>query len=137
MKGLITYLNFDGQTKEAITFYNKCFGGDLYLMPFGEIPGGCAPEAKDRTMHASISKNGVSVLMASDSPPGMPIQQGNNCWVNVNCESLDEIERLFVQMGEGGAVRMPLDNQFWGARFGMLTDRFGVQWMFNYELPKG
>ena len=76
------------------------------------------------------------MLMASDTMPGMPYTQGNNVYVNVDCESVAEIERIFAAMSEGGKVTMPLADQFWGARFGMLVDKFGLHWMFNCELPK-
>ena len=86
-------------------------------------------------MHARLTK-GQAVLMASDTTPGMPYQQGNNFSININCESLAEIERLFTAFSEKGKVTVPLQDTFWGARFGMLTDQFGVNWMFNFELSK-
>jgi PhnB protein len=136
MKEIVTYLNFDGKTRAAMTFYAKSLGTELELMPFShgqcDVPKG----AEDRIMHARLIKNGVPVLMASDTPPGMPLHEGNNFSVSVNCESMQEIERLFAALGEKGNVTMPLQNMFWGAHFGMLTDQFGINWMFNYELPK-
>ena len=75
--------------------------------------------------------------MASDTMPGMPFQAVDNLYVCAQCDSAEEIERLFAGLGEGGTVESPLDNMFWGARIGTLTDRFGIHWMFNYELPKG
>jgi PhnB protein len=86
-------------------------------------------------MHASLT-NGNAVLMASDTMPGMTFTPGNNVINNVDCESVDEIERVFAAMSEGGKVTMPLQDQFWGARFGMLVDKFGMNWMFNCQLPK-
>ncbi|HYZ84133.1 MAG TPA: VOC family protein [Bryobacteraceae bacterium] len=137
MKQLVTYLNFDGTCHEAMKFYAKNFGAELQVHTFGEMPPDfpCPEDAKNRVMHASLTKDGVT-LMASDAPPGMPIQMGNNVWVNVVCESMDEIKRLFAAFSEGGEVVMDLQDQFWGAHFGMLRDKFGTQWMFNYELPK-
>jgi PhnB protein len=90
------------------------------------------PELKDQTMHAFL-KTGDIVIMASDSMPGMELVAGNNVWININCESDEEIERLFKAMGEGGKVVMPLADQFWGAKFGMLNDRYGMHWMFNFQ----
>jgi PhnB protein len=86
-------------------------------------------------MHARLS-NGKTLLMASDTVPGRPFQQGNNFSVSIHCESLPEIEKLFTALAENGKVSMPLDDAFWGARFGMLTDQFGIHWMLNYEYPK-
>ena len=136
MKQIVTYLNFDGTCREAMTFYGKCLGAELQIMPFSDSPGDFPKEAKDRVMHANLNKGGCSILMASDIMPGMPFTAGNNVWVSVHCESVEEIERLFAAFSDKGTVRMPLSDQFWGARFGMLADRFGVQWMFNYEYPK-
>jgi PhnB protein len=137
MKDVLTYLNFDGETRRAMEFYHKCLGGELQVMGFGDIPGGCPPEQKDRTMHARLTVNGRDVLMASDTQPGHKLERGNDFHVSVQCESIEEIERLFAAVGEGGKVVMPLGDMFWGARFGMLKDKFGVQWMFNCELPEG
>ncbi|SPE39931.1 conserved hypothetical protein [Candidatus Sulfopaludibacter sp. SbA3] len=137
MTEVVTYLNFDGNCRQAMEFYAKCLGGELQLMPFSEIPGD-NPQMKaagDRIMHARLSK-GFTVLMASDTMPGMPFQQGNNFSVSIGCESLEEIEAFFAAVGEGGTVTMPLQDQFWGARFGMIKDQFGIHWMFNYYLPK-
>jgi PhnB protein len=135
MKEIVTYLNFDGNCREAMEFYKKCLGAELYLMPFSEAPGDFPKEAKDRIMHARLTK-GSTLLMASDTMPGMPFQQGNNFSVSMQCESLQEIERLFTALGEKGKVTMPLQDTFWGARFGMLRDQFGIHWMFNFEHPK-
>ncbi len=135
MKAVTTYLTFDGNCREAMTFYGNCLGADLHAMPFSDMPGNVPAQAKDRIMHARLIK-GTTLLMASDSMPGMPFQQGNNFSVSVECESLEEIERLFAAIGENGAIKMPLQDVFWGARFGMLTDRFGINWMFNFEKPK-
>ncbi|MCW5979925.1 MAG: VOC family protein [Bryobacteraceae bacterium] len=134
MKDVNIYLVFDGACREAMTFYKNCLGGDLNLFPFSEMPGGAPEAAKDRIMHARLSK-GSNVIMASDSMPGMPFQQGNNFSISVQCESVEETDRLFTALGERGKVTMPLQETFWAARFGMLTDRFGVNWMFNLEQP--
>jgi len=135
MKEMITYLNFNGNCRDAMKFYERCFGGELQMMPFSEAPGDHPPEAKDRIMHARLS-NGTSVLMASDTMPGMPFQPGTNFGICVTCQSQEELERFFTAVGEKGKVTMPLQDTFWGARFGMLTDQFGINWMFNFEKPK-
>ena len=135
MKEINTYLTFDGNCREAMEFYKQCLGAELQMMPFSEAQGELGRESKDRVMHARLSK-GSTLLMASDTMPGHPYQQGNNFSVSVQCESLAEIEGFFAALGEKGKVTMALQGTFWGARFGMLTDRFGVNWMFNFEHPK-
>ncbi|MBC7928338.1 MAG: VOC family protein [Bryobacteraceae bacterium] len=136
MKDINAYLFFDGNCREAMTFYSEHFGAELELMDMSQAPGHNVPdEAKQRIMHARLSK-GPAVLMASDGMLGQPLAQGANFSVSVNCESLEEIERLFKAFADQGKVTMPLDDVFWGARFGMLTDRFGINWMFSFDKPK-
>jgi PhnB protein len=134
MKEFTAYLNFDGNCREAMTFYKKCLDAELDLLPFSGMPGEVPAEAKDRIMHARLKK-GAAVLMASDTMPGMPFQQGNAYSIMVSCESVQQAETLFTAFGENGKVGMPLQETFWAARFGMLTDQFGVNWMFNLEKP--
>jgi PhnB protein len=140
MKEVVTYLNFDGNCREAMTFYAKCFGGELELRPFSGMPGNHPPEAKDRIMHARVSKGSTPgstpVLMASDTMPGSPFHPAAGFSISVTCESAHEIDRLFAELSEGGKVGMPLADQFWGARFGMLTDKFGIHWMLSFEHTK-
>jgi len=135
MTNVVTYLMFDGNCREAVTFYAKCLGAELFLMPVSDVPGNPAPEHKDRIMHARLMKK-VPVLMASDGEPGKPPRQGNNFSVSIACESAEEVEKLFTALAEGGTVSVAPHDAFWGARFGMLTDRYGISWMFNYEYPK-
>ena len=134
MKSFGPYLHFDGNTREAMTFYQKCLDAELEIQTFGDVKAPF-PGSEDRVMHARLSK-GSAVLMASDPMADAPFIPGNNVWLSQDCESIEEIERLFLAFGEGGHVIMPLEDTFWGARFGMLTDKFGTQWMFNHELPK-
>ena len=135
MKALYGYLNFDGNTREAMEFYARCLRAELSIRSFKDagVPG--PPGSEDRIIHARLSQ-GNAVLMASDSMPGAPFVQGNNVYISVDCESAEEIERLFKAFSEGARnIGMELQDAFWGARFGMLTDKFGMAWMFNYELP--
>ena len=136
MKAFIPYLNFAGNTREAMEFYHKCMGpgAELTVQTFGEAQG-AKGDLADRVMHARLS-GATMVLMASDNMPDHQFIVGNNVWITQDCESVEEIDRLFAAFAEGGQVMMPLATQFWGARFGMLTDKFGINWMFNHELPK-
>jgi PhnB protein len=136
MKAFQPYLNFDGNTREAMTFYHESLGGNLEMQSFKDSQAPAPPGSEDRILHARLSM-GSAVLMASDTMPDTQFTKGNNVWVNVDCDSIDEIERIFPLMGVGGRVLMPLADQFWGARFGMLVDKFGVNWMFNCETKQG
>jgi PhnB protein len=142
VKEITSYLNFDGNCREAMTFYQKCLGAELHIMAFSDVPPapGQPPipkEAKDRIMHARLAK-GSTVLMASDTMPGMgqPIQQGNNFWLALNCENAQEVDKFFAEMGDKGKPVMPPQETFWANRFAMVTDKFGVNWMFNFGKPQ-
>ena len=75
--------------------------------------------------------------MASDTRPGVSIEQGNNFFVSINCESVKEAEKIFKALGRKGTVEMPLQETFFAHRFAMLTDQFGIKWMLNFEKLKG
>ena len=138
MKEILPFLHFDGNCREAMDFYKQCLSAELFLMPYSEAPGDLhwvTPESRDRIMHSTLT-SGAPLLMASDVMPGSPFQQGSNFAVVIECETLEEIETLFTALSTGGEVTMPLQDTFWNARFGMLTDKFGVRWMLNYSLPK-
>ncbi|MDW5266799.1 MULTISPECIES: VOC family protein [Acidobacteriaceae] len=135
MKEFNTYLNFNGNCRQAMEFYAKCLGADLQVMPFSQGPMEVTPETKDKVLHARLSK-GTQVIMASDCPPGVSLTEGNNFSISINCESREEVDKLFASLGEKGKVVMPAQDMFWGAYFGMVTDQFGINWMFNFEIPK-
>jgi PhnB protein len=129
------YLNFDGNCREAMAFYGKCFETEPGFTPFSAGPPEMLEAAKsvpDRILHSELH-SGPMVLMASDTLPGMPFQQGNDFSISISCGSLAEMERLFAALGENGKVIMPMHDAFWGGRFGMLTDQFGVRWMLSFR----
>ena len=139
---LSTYLNFDGNCREAFEFYRSVFGGEFAIfeifrnMPPGEMP--MAEAELDKVMHVSYPI-GSSVLMGSDVPSGFgpPHVAGNNFSVSVSTESREETDRIFGALSEGGNVTMELQDMFWGAYFGSCTDRFGVNWQVNCEQAQG
>ena len=135
MKYVTAYLNFDGNCRQAMNFYNERLGSEMQINPYPDAKGSTA-DPKARIMHSQLVRNGEPFLMASDIPPGSELRPGNNLSVSVDCDSLEEIERVFAAMGQNGQVRVPLADMPWGARFGMLTDRFGVQWLFNWNVPR-
>jgi PhnB protein len=135
MKEITPYLNFNGNCREAMTFYQRCLGGDLYVITFGEGEIDAPPEARHRLLHARLTK-GPTVLMASDAMPGTTYHQGTNMWLDLDCESAEEVATLYAALSAGGRGTMSPHDASWGARFAMLTDRFGVQWMLNYEKPR-
>lgn len=135
------YLNFDGNCELAFLFYQSVFGGEFnYFSRFKEMPndGSNPPLNNDdgnKIMHVSLPISEETSLMGSDtigewSPK---IVQGNNFSVSVNAPTLDEATKLFNALSEGGNVTMSLNKTFWGAYFGMFTDKFGINWMINYD----
>jgi PhnB protein len=134
MKEINAYLTFNGNCREAMTFYAKCLGAELQTMPFSEMPGNAPKEAGNRLAHARITK-GAAVLMASDNLPGMAFQAGNNFSVSLTCESTQEVDTLFAALSENGSVKMAPQETFWAERYSMFTDQFGIHWMLNLSKP--
>jgi PhnB protein len=137
MKNMNPYLIFNGQCKDAMKFYEKCLGGVLYMSSYSDMPDekDCADlpqEYKGWIMHARLTIKSL-ILMASDTRPGMPVSQGDNFFISLDCESIEEAERLFNVLRERGKVDMPLQETFFAVRFAMLTDQFGIKWMLNLE----
>ena len=135
---LSTYLNFNGNCREAFEFYRSVFGGEFAVfetfrgMPPGDV--NIPKEEIDHVMHVSYPV-GTSVLMGSDVPSGFgpPHVAGNNFSVSVSTESREETDRIFGALSKGGNVTMELQDMFWGAYFGSCTDRFGINWQVNCE----
>ena len=129
------YVTFDGNAREAMEFYERALGGQLTISTFGEY-GTEDPAIKDQTMHAQLETDRGFTLMASDTAPGMEHRPGNNMAISLSGEDGDELRGYWSRLSEGGNVVMPLELQMWGDEFGMLVDRFGVQWMVNIGEPR-
>ncbi|RIJ37903.1 VOC family protein [Pontibacter oryzae] len=132
------YLTFSGNCEEAFNFYRSVFGGEFpYVGRFKDMPSDePLPEAEvNKIMHISLPISQETVLMGSDSSEafGQATVAGNNFSISINTDSEEEAERLFNGLSAGGNVTMPLNKTFWGAYFGMFTDKFGIQWMVNYD----
>ena len=123
------YLNFDGTAREAMEFYRSALGGELTISTFGEY--GEQGDHKDGVMHAQLETPSGFTLMASDAPPGMPLDTGSTVSISLSGDDSDELRGFWERLSEGAQVTMPLEKQMWGDEFGMLTDRFGMQWMVN------
>jgi PhnB protein len=133
MSQLNPYLNFNGQCREALTFYQQCLEGDLELQKVGESPMAAKmpSEKGPLILHGALSKDGSVLLMGSDMI-GNSLQPGNAINLCLNCGSDHEINTLFNRLSAGGQVKVPLHQSFWGATFGELRDKFGITWMLNY-----
>ena len=136
MKNLNVYLTFNGNCEEAINFYKKILGGEIITrQTFGESPMPSEENWKNKIMHVHYKSEGIE-LMASDSMPDQPVNAGSNISLSINLTDEAEQTRVFNALAEGGTITMPLADQFWGARFGMLTDKFGYHWMLNCQKPQ-
>lgn len=136
------YLTFNGNCRQAFDFYKCVFGGEFpYIGTFGEMPpkeGKETPEEdKDKIMHVSLPISKETILMGSDTGGEWAShhKEGNNFSISINAESREEADKLFNGLSEGGKVTMPMADTFWGAYFGMFTDKFGINWMVNYDDP--
>ncbi len=132
------YLSFPGNTEEAFNFYKSVFGGEFTtLQRFKDTPeAGKIPEKdKNKIMHVALPIGKGNVLMATDAleSMGQKLTPGNNFYISINAESKEETERLFNKLSAGGKIELPLQDTFWGAYFGMFRDKFGIQWMVNYD----
>ncbi len=130
MTQIIPYLGFSGNCREAMTFYQECLGGELSLMTVAETPmaGQMPAEMGQHIMHASLSKNGWS-LMASDMNPN--IKQGNSVNICISCNTEEELNSFFAKLSEGGTVNHPV-SKFFAGTMGDFTDKFGLNWMLYY-----
>jgi PhnB protein len=133
---LTPYIHFQGNAEEAMNFYAEALGGEIIALGrYGESPMPADEEYKNKVLHGRI-RFGDNVIMISDTVKGNVVQTGGNIQLSVELSDEGEIDGVFARMSEGGTVTMQLQDTFWGARFGMLRDKFGVSWMFNYELKK-
>ena len=134
------YLNFPRYTEEAFIFYKSVFGGEfLNLTRFKDTQEGgkVSENEKEKIMHISLPV-GKNIFMATDALESMghKLTAGNNFQLSVETESKEEATKIFNGLSKGGKVTVPLADAFWGAYFGMLQDKFGVQWMVSYTQPQ-
>ena len=133
---LTPYLHFAGNAEEALNFYKDALGGEVIrLSRYGDSPMPSDEDYKQKIIHSRL-QFGDNLIMISDSFKGQPFSTHGNIQLSVEIEDASEMEDIFNEMAEGGTVTMPLAHQFWGAKFGMLKDKFGVSWMFNCEQKK-
>ncbi|MEO8664503.1 MAG: VOC family protein [Ignavibacteria bacterium] len=137
MTSINPYLIFNGNTEEAFNFYKSVFGGEFTMimrykdMP-AEVPKGDANE--NDIMHVSLPIGKNTILMGSDShDPKHKTTAGTNFNISVNADSEKDADKIYKGLSEGGKATMPMAKAFWGAYFGMLMDKFGIQWMVSSD----
>lgn len=135
------YLNFPGTAEEAFNYYKSIFGGEIRVVQrFKDTPeaGQVPPADANKLMHIAMSVGTNMMLMATDAleSKGHKLTMGNNFHISVSTQSEDETRKIFNALSMGGKVEVPLEKMFWGAYFGMCTDKFGVQWMVSYDATR-
>ncbi len=133
---LIVYLFFNGNAEEAINFYINSLGGEIVSMQrYGDTPMPCDESVKNKVMHAVFTAAGAT-MMCSDTDGKKQFTFGDNISLSLDYKDPEAMRKAFDALAEGGNVTMPLQDTFWGAIFGMLTDKFGNNWMFNHDKPQ-
>lgn len=134
MTQINSYLTFNGNCREAMTFYKECFGGELVIQTIGESPMAAdMPERMRKSILHSTLTRGELVLMGSDIVSEQGLVKGNSVSLMLNCSSEKEIKNCYKKLSAGGNATHPLETTVWGALFGDLVDKFGNHWLLNYQ----
>ncbi|HSN37132.1 MAG TPA: VOC family protein [Arthrobacter sp.] len=131
MTTLNPYLSFRDNAKEAMTFYQSVFGGQLALSTFGEYHASEDPAEQDKIMHGMLTAEKGMVLMGADTPNGMDYTPGSSISVSLSGSDEAELRGYFDKLSDGGKVTVPMEQAPWGDIFGMCTDKFGTDWLVN------
>jgi PhnB protein len=130
------YLNFNGNARQALEFYQSVFGGDLNVNTFGQMGAADSPDA-DKIMHGQLETGAGYTIMAADVPSHMEFQPLAGASVSLSGDDGDALRGYWQKLSAAGTVSVPLEKQMWGDEFGMCTDQFGVPWMVNISQPQG
>ena len=140
MKSVNPYINFNGNAEEAFRFYQSVFGGELQMVRYKDLADNMGLTGDDLNLIGNITLPmvGGTVLYGGDVPEqfGQPVEAGSKFQINIEAESAEEANRLFNDLSDGGKAFMPLQETEWAEKFGMLSDRFDVQWMIMYTGKK-
>jgi PhnB protein len=138
MAAINPYLTFAGKAEEAFNFYKSVFGGEFAMLQrFKDTPGSGQTDPKDSNliMHVALPIGKSNVLMASDvaGPMANGFKEGNNISISISANTKEEADKLYNGLSAGGKQTLPMADQFWGSYFGMLTDKFGINWMMSFD----
>ena len=132
MSKMNLYANFNGQCRDAMTFYKSVFGGELTMQSAGSSPMAAQVPAQfqDHLIHAQLDTQDWT-LMASDAI-GHPLTHGNDMSIMINCDSEEQINTYYKALSAGGEIVSELKKEFWGAIYANFVDKYGIRWMLNY-----
>lgn len=125
------YLGFKDNAREAMQFYHAVFGGNLEQHTFKEYHASQDPGEDEKIMHSSLEADNGITFMAADTPQGMEYKPGSSMSMSLSGDNDAELSGYFEKLSEGGTIVMPLELAPWGDKFGMVTDRFGIDWLVN------
>lgn len=132
MKSILNpYLHFKDNARAAMEFYQSVFGGKLDMNTFGEFKMSEDPAYADKIMHAMLTADNGMVLMASDTPPGMPMNPGMTISISLSGDNEAELQGYWDKLRDGATITAPLSDAPWGDKFGMLVDKFGIEWLVD------
>jgi PhnB protein len=133
------YIHFNGNAEEALTFYKSVFGGTFSMITrfkdFASSTHNFSETEGNKIMHIALPIGNSNVLMASDVPEFMgPVNENENrSKISISTESKEEADKLFNGLSQGGKIEMPIADSPWGAYFGMFRDKYGIEWMVNFD----
>jgi PhnB protein len=125
------YLSFRDTAREAMTFYQSVFGGELSVSTFGDLNASHDPAEQDKVMHSMLEAPDGLVLMGADTPNDMEYQPQAGVSVSLSGDDEARLRGWWERLSESGTVTVPFEKAPWGDTFGMCVDRFGTSWMFN------
>ena len=125
------YINFGNTARDAITFYHSVFGGELTISSFADFGAPVEPDEANLVMHSQLSSPNGIVIMAADTPSHMERSEGSSISVSLSGDDEAELRGYWDGLSAGGTIPQPLEKAPWGDTFGMFTDKFGVNWLFN------
>lgn len=136
MTRLNPYISFKDNAREAMEFYKSVFGGNLTINTFKGFHASDDPAEENKIMHAALETENGLMLMAADTPNKMEYNPGKNISISLSGDNEEELRGYWNHLSEGATVRMPLKKAPWGDTFGMLEDKFGIEWLVNITEPK-
>ena len=134
MNRINTYLTFNGNCREAMSFYKTCLGGELNFQTIGETPLAekMPKKMQDCILHATLIKDQL-ILMGTDMASDKGLVKGNTVSLMLNCGNEKEIKKFYKKLSAGGTITHPLETTFWGAIIGNLTDKYGNNWLLHFD----
>lgn len=125
------YIGFKDNAREAMEFYHSVFGGKLVMNTFKELHASEDPAEDEKIMHAMLEADNGITLMGSDTPNRMEYKEGKRISISLSGDNNEELQSYWEKLSDGAEIREPLVKAPWGDTFGMLTDKFGIEWMVN------